>query len=81
MSSALAIVLGIGNILLSDEGVGVHAVEALRQRFEFPDDVELIDGGPSTMELLDDLSHARPLIVADLHGHGFDALARTAITA
>lgn len=65
MSSARAIVLGIGNILLSDEGLGVRAVEALRQRFEFPADVELIDGGTSAMELLDDLSHAQLLIVVD----------------
>lgn len=65
MTSARAIVLGIGNILLSDEGVGVRAVEALRRRFEFPADVEVIDGGTSTMELLDDLSQARLLIVVD----------------
>lgn len=67
MSSARSqvVVLGIGNILLSDEGVGVRAIEALRQRFELSSDVEVIDGGTSAMELLDDLSHARLLIVVD----------------
>ncbi len=65
MNSARAVVLGIGNILLSDEGVGVRAVEALRQRFELPADVEVIDGGTSAMELLDDLSRAKLLIVVD----------------
>lgn len=65
MSSAPAIVLGIGNILLSDEGAGVRAIEALRQHFEFSADVEVIDGGTSAMELLDDLSHAKLLIVVD----------------
>jgi hydrogenase maturation protease len=65
MSSARAIVLGIGNILLSDEGVGVRAIEALRRRYEFPADVEVIDGGTSGMELLDGLSCAKLLIVVD----------------
>lgn len=59
------VVLGIGNILLSDEGVGVRAVEALRERWLLPDDVEVIDGGTSGMELLEDLSRAGVLIVAD----------------
>lgn len=59
------VVLGIGNILLSDEGVGVRAIEALRQRFELPAEVEVIDGGTSAMELLDELSRARLLIVVD----------------
>ena len=67
MTSARAqvVVLGIGNILLSDEGVGVRAIEALRQRFDLPADVNVIDGGTSAMELIDDLSRAKLLIVVD----------------
>ncbi|MFA7270536.1 MAG: HyaD/HybD family hydrogenase maturation endopeptidase [Sterolibacterium sp.] len=65
MTPAKTIVLGIGNILLSDEGVGVRAIEALHEHFEIPADVEVIDGGTSAMELLDDLSHAKLLIVVD----------------
>jgi hydrogenase maturation protease len=29
--------IGLGNILLKDEGVGVHAVEALKRNYDFPD--------------------------------------------
>lgn len=65
MSSKSAIVLGIGNILLSDEGVGVRAIEALQATYEVPPEVEVIDGGTSAMELLEDLSRARLLIVVD----------------
>lgn len=45
-------IIGIGNLLLQDEGAGVHAVEALKERFTFPDDVQLLDGGCKGLELL-----------------------------
>jgi hydrogenase maturation protease len=59
------VVLGIGNTILSDEGVGVHAVEALQERYELPENVEVIDGGTSGMELLGPLSGTDVLIVLD----------------
>ncbi|MFZ5512870.1 MAG: HyaD/HybD family hydrogenase maturation endopeptidase [Pseudomonadota bacterium] len=59
------VVLGIGNILLSDEGVGVRAIEALREQWLLPAEVEVIDGGTSGMELLEDLSRADLLVVTD----------------
>lgn len=59
------VVLGVGNILLSDEGVGVRAIEALRESYLLPDGVEVIDGGTSGMELLEDLSSVDLLVVAD----------------
>jgi hydrogenase maturation protease len=45
-------VLGLGNILLKDEGVGVHAVNAIKGRYSFPPDVEVIDGGTLGLDLL-----------------------------
>jgi hydrogenase maturation protease len=45
-------VLGLGNILLKDEGVGVHAVNAIKGRYAFPPDVEVIDGGTLGLDLL-----------------------------
>ena len=54
------LVLGIGNILLSDEGAGVKAVEELQNRYDCSDAVEIVDGGTSGIELLsyfDDRSH------------------------
>jgi hydrogenase maturation protease len=59
------LVLGLGNILLSDEGIGVRIVEALAAAHEWPDDVELLDGGTSGMELLDMVADRDCLIVAD----------------
>jgi hydrogenase maturation protease len=60
-----AIVLGIGNVLLSDEGVGVHAVKALVQQYNLGKDVEVVDGGTTGMELLPDLEGADHLVVID----------------
>ena len=59
------VVLGVGNILLADEGVGVHAVEALRAEYQVPAEVTLIDGGTSAMELLEDLEGLDLLIILD----------------
>jgi hydrogenase maturation protease len=59
------VVLGIGNTILSDEGVGVHAAEALQAAHELPDYVEVIDGGTAGMELLGPLSGVDLLVVLD----------------
>ncbi|MFZ5485198.1 MAG: HyaD/HybD family hydrogenase maturation endopeptidase [Pseudomonadota bacterium] len=59
------VVLGVGNILLTDEGVGVRAIEQLAERYQIPPEVELLDGGTSAMELLDDLANCDLLIIAD----------------
>ncbi len=59
------VVLGVGNILLSDEGIGVRAVQKLAQEYLLPDEVEVIDGGTSGMEMLEDLGHADHLIIVD----------------
>ncbi len=60
-----AVVLGIGNTILSDEGVGVHAAEALRAAYDLPDGVDIIDGGTAGMELLEPLSGVDLLVVLD----------------
>ncbi|MGE5516944.1 MAG: HyaD/HybD family hydrogenase maturation endopeptidase [Bacteroidota bacterium] len=59
------VVLGVGNILMSDEGVGVHAVEALTSQYSIPDEVEVIDGGTSGMDCLDRIADADLLLIAD----------------
>jgi len=58
------LILGIGNILLRDEGVGVHVVRAM-ESMPLPDDVELLDGGTAGADLLDAVSERRTLIVID----------------
>lgn len=59
------IVLGVGNTLLSDEGIGVRTVEQLLHDYILPQEVEAIDGGTSAMELLEDLCGTDHLIVVD----------------
>ncbi len=59
------VILGIGNTILSDEGVGVRAAEALQAAFHIPEDVEVIDGGTAGMELLDPLTGVDLLLVLD----------------
>ena len=58
------LVLGIGNILLGDEGVGVHTVWQM-QRMALPPDVEAVDGGTSGADLIDVIADRRKLIVID----------------
>ncbi|WP_139773395.1 hydrogenase maturation protease, partial [Salmonella enterica] len=59
------LVLGVGNILLTDEAIGVRIVEALEQRYTLPDFVEILDGGTAGMELLGDMANRDHLIIAD----------------
>lgn len=59
------LVLGVGNILLTDEAIGVRIVEALEQRYILPDYVEILDGGTAGMELLGDMANRDHLIIAD----------------
>lgn len=59
------LVLGMGNLLLEDEGLGVRALESLQRRYEIPRGVELLDGGTTGMGLLDDISGREHLIVLD----------------
>jgi hydrogenase maturation protease len=40
------VIIGVGNLLLKDEGIGIHVIQAL-QEMELPEDVRLIDGGTS----------------------------------
>ena len=64
-ASAPIRILGIGNVLMGDDGLGPFAVEVLRSRYEFPDHVELEDGGTPGLDFLPYLSDARCVIVVD----------------
>ena len=59
------LVLGAGNILLSDEGIGVRVVEALQRRYRVPEEVEILDGGTCGMDLLDIIAGRDHLILVD----------------
>ncbi|MGD9818645.1 MAG: HyaD/HybD family hydrogenase maturation endopeptidase [Desulfomonilaceae bacterium] len=59
------VVLGVGNILLKDEGVGVKTVEEIKRQFEFPPNVKLVDGGTQGLWLLPTIQEADHLIIVD----------------
>ena len=61
-----AVVLGIGNTILTDEAAGVRAAMALESAYQIPDNVQVIDGGTSGMEMIEDLSDLDLLIVIDV---------------
>jgi len=58
------LVLGIGNVLMGDEGVGVHVVRHLEKE-DVPVGVELLDGGTGSFLLLDPMQLARKVILID----------------
>ncbi|GFO70829.1 hydrogenase 2 maturation endopeptidase [Geomonas limicola] len=59
------LVLGVGNLLMQDEGVGGRAIEELEKRFRIPPAVELLDGGTAGLELLNQLGCRDALIIVD----------------
>lgn len=65
MSEERIVVLGVGNILLKDEGVGVRVVEDLKKKYTFPEHVKIVDGGTQGLWLLPTLQEADHLIVVD----------------
>jgi hydrogenase maturation protease len=58
------LVLGLGNILMGDEGVGVHVVRALSTK-QLPNDIECLDGGTGGFILLEPLQNADRIILID----------------
>ena len=58
-------VLGIGNIILRDEGFGVRAMEYLDEHYRFSHDVRLLDGGTLGPELLHFVTGTEKLLILD----------------
>jgi hydrogenase maturation protease len=58
-------VLGLGNLVHSDDGIGVHAIRALQHDPRVPSHVVLIDGGTHGLALLPHISGAQRLLVID----------------
>lgn len=58
-------VLGIGNILLQDEGFGVRVVETMNAGYSFPENVQVLDGGTLGMELLRYVMDTDKLLIVD----------------
>ena len=58
-------VLGIGNVILRDEGFGVRVVEYLAAQYDFPDEVQLVDGGTLGIELTQYVTGTDKLLIID----------------
>jgi hydrogenase maturation protease len=63
------LVLGIGNTLLGDEGVGVHVVRSLMEA-PAPEGVTYLDGGTGSLVLLEPLQDARRIVMVDATADG-----------
>lgn len=59
------LILGVGNILYTDEGVGVKIVEELQKKFSFSENVTLMDGGTLGTRLMGPIMESDILIVVD----------------
>ncbi len=65
MSIESVLVLGIGNTLLSDEGVGVHVIQLMQNDYADDDKIEYLDGGTLSFTLAEPIARADGLIVVD----------------
>jgi hydrogenase maturation protease len=63
------LVLGLGNVIMGDEGVGVHVVRALAQK-PLPPSVECLDGGTGGFVLLGPLQNADRVVLIDAAADG-----------
>lgn len=64
-------ILGIGNILLKDDGIGVHIVKKLEEE-KLPSTIELVDGGTSTLDTLGYFLEYEKVIVIDSLKAGYE---------
>ena len=59
------LVLGIGNVLMNDDAAGVRVVQALAEKYSFPEEVTLLDGGTLGLDLLPELEGVDRLLIVD----------------
>lgn len=68
-TSPKTLVLGLGNVIMGDEGVGVHVVRAI-EKYPLPANVECLDGGTGGFILLEPLQSADRIILIDASADG-----------
>jgi len=64
------VVLGLGNMLMADDGIGLAALARLQDEWFISPDVELVDGGTWGMNLLPIIENTDQLLVLDAIDHG-----------
>jgi hydrogenase maturation protease len=67
------LVLGVGNKLMSDEGVGVHVIERMAEKYKLPGEVQVLDGGTLGLDLLYYLEGIENLLIVDAAETGKEA--------
>ncbi len=65
MTDTTIALLGLGNILLRDEGVGVHIVQSVEKNYTFFPPISIIDGGTSGTDLLPVFEENRKILIVD----------------
>ena len=58
-------ILGIGNLLMRDEGVGIHALNTLQESYTFSPDINFIDGGTIGIDLIPYFEECKKMIIID----------------
>lgn len=59
------LVLGVGNVLYSDDGFGICVVDKMNREYEFPENVNVVDGGVLGINLLGVMSGYKHIIIID----------------
>jgi hydrogenase maturation protease len=59
------LLVGVGNVLMGDDGIGVRVVHEIEKRYHLPESVEVLDGGTSGLELLSYFSERDQVIIVD----------------
>jgi hydrogenase maturation protease len=59
------LILGVGNYILSDDGLSVHVLERLQANNLIPDNIQMVDGGTCGLDLLQYLEGVSNLIIID----------------
>ena len=69
MTNNKTLILGLGNVIMGDEGIGVHVVRAI-EKHPLPEDIECLDGGMGGFILLEPLENASRVILIDAAADG-----------
>lgn len=60
----MRLIIGCGNLLFKDEGIGVHVIEYLNQK-NLPEGIELLDGGTAGIDLIGFIQNAEKVVIID----------------
>lgn len=71
LNKDVTLIIGIGNVLLGDEGVGIHVIRKLGKQ-ALPPDVELLDGGTGGLQLIGKMQEHQRIIMVDASLDAFE---------